>query len=113
MALIVHNVALEMVTDIRPLIERIARHDRSLAQQLRRSASSVPLNIGEGAYSRGGGSSPVSKTPLVRQTKRVPHLGSLRHGATFAKTIGSVSMPCSTASARCSGASPTSELLTR
>lgn len=54
MALIVHDVALDMVTSIRPLIERIARHDRSLAQQLRRSASSVPLNIGEGAYSRGG-----------------------------------------------------------
>lgn len=54
MALIVHEVAIEMVRDIRPLIERIARRDRSLAQQLKRSASSVPLNIGEGAYSRGG-----------------------------------------------------------
>jgi four helix bundle protein len=54
MALIVHEVALEMVRDIRPLIEQIARRDRSLAQQLKRSASSVPLNIGEGAYSRGG-----------------------------------------------------------
>jgi four helix bundle protein len=42
-----------MVTDIRPLIERIARHDRSLAQQLRRSASSVALNIGEAQHSRG------------------------------------------------------------
>ena len=54
MALIVHQVALEMISDIKPLIDRIARHDRSLAQQIRRSASSVPLNIGEGAYSRGG-----------------------------------------------------------
>jgi len=54
MALIVHQVALDMIVEIKPLIERIARHDRSLAQQLRRSASSVPLNIGEGAHSRGG-----------------------------------------------------------
>jgi four helix bundle protein len=54
MALIVHDVALEMVKGIKPLIQRVARHDRSLAQQLRRSASSVPLNIGEGAYARGG-----------------------------------------------------------
>jgi len=54
MALIVHQVALEMVTDIKPLIDRIARHDRSLAQQMRKSASSVALNIGEGSYSRGG-----------------------------------------------------------
>lgn len=54
MALIVHRVALEMIAEIKPLIDRIARHDRSLAQQLRRSASSVPLNIGEGAHARGG-----------------------------------------------------------
>jgi four helix bundle protein len=54
MALIVHHLALDMITDIKPLIDRVARHDRSLAQQLRRSASSVPLNIGEGAYGRGG-----------------------------------------------------------
>ena len=54
MTLIVHDVAFEMVSGIRPLIEKIARHDRSLAGQLRRCASSVPLNIGEGAYSRGG-----------------------------------------------------------
>ena len=54
MALIVHQVALEMVTEIKPLIDRIARHDRPLSQQMKKSASSVPLNIGEGAYSRGG-----------------------------------------------------------
>lgn len=54
MALIVHQVALDMIVEIKPLIDRIARHDRSLAQQMRRSASSVPLNISEGAYSRGG-----------------------------------------------------------
>ena len=54
MALIVHQVALDMVIEIKPLIDRIARHDRSLATQLRRCASSVPLNIAEGAYSRGG-----------------------------------------------------------
>lgn len=54
MALIVHQVALDMIVEIKPLIDRIARHDRSLAQQMRRAASSVPLNIGEGAYSRGG-----------------------------------------------------------
>ncbi len=54
MALIVHQVALEMVTGMKPIIDRIARHDRSLAQQMRRSASSVALNIGEADYSRGG-----------------------------------------------------------
>jgi four helix bundle protein len=54
MALIVHDVALEMIRLIKPLIDRIARHDRALANQLKRSASSVVLNIGEGSRSRGG-----------------------------------------------------------
>jgi four helix bundle protein len=54
MALIVHQVALDMIVEIKPLIDRIARHDRALAGQMRRSASSVPLNIGEAAHSRGG-----------------------------------------------------------
>ena len=54
MALIVHQTALDMIHQIKPLIDQISRHDKALADQLRRSASSVSLNIGEGAYSRGG-----------------------------------------------------------
>ncbi len=54
MGLVVHTVAIEMIRRIKPLIDRIARHDRSLAKQLRESASSVALNIGEAARSRGG-----------------------------------------------------------
>jgi four helix bundle protein len=54
MALIVHQVALQMIREIKPLIDRIARHDRSLAKQIQSSSSSVALNIGEGAYSLGG-----------------------------------------------------------
>src|SRR5436305_14746233 len=42
------EVSLEMITLVRPLIAAIAQHDRNLADQLRRSASSVPLNISEG-----------------------------------------------------------------
>jgi len=49
MALIVHQKALQMIQQIKPLIDRIARHDRALADQLRRSASSVrsPMNSRE------------------------------------------------------------------
>ena len=54
MALIVHDFAIEMIREIKPLIDRISRHDRNLAQQIRRSASSVALNISEAAYSLGG-----------------------------------------------------------
>ena len=47
MALQVHAVALDMIGALRPLVPRIARHDRSLADQLRRAASSVVLNLAE------------------------------------------------------------------
>jgi four helix bundle protein len=54
MALIVHQLALELIGSLRPVVSRIARHDRSLAQQLLRAASSVALNIGEAEYSDPG-----------------------------------------------------------
>jgi hypothetical protein len=50
MALIVHQVALETITELRPLVARIAGRDRSLAQQLQRAASSAALNIGEAEH---------------------------------------------------------------
>ena len=44
MALQVVGVSLEMIAAVRPLVQRIRRHDRSLADQLVRAASSVALN---------------------------------------------------------------------
>jgi four helix bundle protein len=54
MALLVHEVALQVVTELGPLVPRIARQDRNLAQQLRRAASSVVLNIAEAELSDPG-----------------------------------------------------------
>ena len=54
MALQAHQVALETIIALRPLVPRIRRHDRSLAVQLMRAASSVVLNIGEAEYSDPG-----------------------------------------------------------
>ena len=54
MALIVHQRALDAVSAIAPLATAIRRRDRSLADQLRRSASSIVLNIAEGEYSDPG-----------------------------------------------------------
>ena len=54
MKLVIYERALEMIAEIKPLIETIKQHDRDLANQLRRSASSVALNISEGTHSRGG-----------------------------------------------------------
>ena len=54
MALIVASLSLEMVAALRPLVARIRRHDRSLADQLVRAATSVALNIAEADYSDPG-----------------------------------------------------------
>ena len=51
--LVAQDVALEMVVAIKPLVDRVARHDRSLADQVRRAAQSVVLNVAEGRSSHG------------------------------------------------------------
>ena len=43
----VYEVAKELARAVRPLIERIDRRDRSLADQARRAAQSVMLNVRE------------------------------------------------------------------
>lgn len=48
------DVALDLITTLRPLVPAIAKHDRDLADQIRRAASSVPLNLGEGERSEKG-----------------------------------------------------------
>jgi four helix bundle protein len=48
------ELAIYAIEVLRPVVERIRRHDRDLADQLQRSLSSSPLNIAEGNRSRGG-----------------------------------------------------------
>ena len=52
--LLVLDVALSAVRALRPVVADVARHDRSLADQMRRAASSIVLNVAEGARSQGG-----------------------------------------------------------
>jgi four helix bundle protein len=42
-----------LIAALKPLIDAIGRHDRALADQVRRAGSSVPLNISEGARRAG------------------------------------------------------------
>ena len=50
----IYSVCLEMVREVRRYAERIARFDRDLARQLRKSSTAVPLNVAEGSGLRGG-----------------------------------------------------------
>ena len=54
MALQIYPIALDMIRQLRPIIEWVGTKDSHLADQLRRAATSVPLNLNEGAYSQGG-----------------------------------------------------------
>ena len=43
-----YDAALGLVSALRPVLEQLTKRDRALADQLRRAASSVALNIAEG-----------------------------------------------------------------
>ena len=46
--LVAYEVAVELVKELRPIVEVISQHDRNLADQMKRAATSVPLNLAEG-----------------------------------------------------------------
>jgi four helix bundle protein len=50
----IYPVSLQVLRDVRPLAQRIARFDRDHARQLRRASLSVTSNIGEGCGPRDG-----------------------------------------------------------
>lgn len=50
----VQSVALEAIERLHPIVGRIRKHDKKLANQIVDAANSVVLNIGEGAYNDPG-----------------------------------------------------------
>ena len=48
-----YEVAVQIVKELRQPLERVDQHDRDLARQMRRAASSVVLNVGEGRRRQG------------------------------------------------------------
>src|SRR4051812_47454413 len=49
-----YNVSVDLIRELRTLVPLIEREDRDLGEQIRRAASSVCLNLGEGARSLKG-----------------------------------------------------------
>jgi four helix bundle protein len=50
----IYAVCLVLLRELRPYVEQIARFDRDLARQLRRSSASIALNVAEASGARGG-----------------------------------------------------------
>jgi hypothetical protein len=65
------TLSIELIEALRPLVPRIKRCDRSLADQLTRAASSVALNIAESNYSDPGNARLGCSRPRAAQVKRV------------------------------------------
>ena len=72
------DLALAAQRAIVPLVKKVQRHDRKLAQQLRDATNSFVLNLGEGAYSDSG-HPPQSLPELRGQRRRGPRWSPRRH----------------------------------
>ena len=53
MTLRIYAVVLELIRELKPILDKIMAKDSNLGDQMKRAMTSVPLNTHEGAYSQG------------------------------------------------------------
>ena len=81
---------LDLVTCLRPLLNAIGEHDSDLKQQLRRAATSIGLNLVEGAERRGGDR---RRLFTYAHGSAAEVLGGLRLAVTFGYVTGEQAAP--------------------
>ena len=48
-----YDVAIQLIRALKPVLDQIKKHDRDLARQGRKAATSIPLNVAEGNHRLG------------------------------------------------------------
>ena len=100
--LVAYTVAIELVRQLRPIVEQIKMHDAHLADQLKRAATNTVANLAEGQRRAGG-----NKRRAYENAHGEPRemLGCLDCALAWATrpTTGSRA-PCSIGCSRCAGA---------
>jgi four helix bundle protein len=61
----IYDVALAMVREVAAVARQVERRDPDLARQMRRSSTSVVLNMREGTYARGGNKAARYQTAMA------------------------------------------------
>ena len=85
----IYEVALDMVASVCRLSRKVQEHDADLARQMRKSGTSVPLNMAEGLYSRGGNRTAWLQTAMdsARETRTNLHVSTRAGYLTVEETL--------------------------
>jgi four helix bundle protein len=94
MMLDIYPVVLDLVRRLRPFLPRLRARSASLDDQLERALISIPLNLAEGAYSRGNNRPARFQSPLASAREALACLETAERSGGFSRSSRS-SRACS------------------